>query len=381
MKTLRRCFLAMTLTLALSAGAAAVETSAFDFTDWNQVDYQSSVSILTSLGVVGGYADNSFRPDNRITRAEIAKIVSFLRTETVPQYQTVSYTDTADTWAGDYIEYCAEEGILTGYNGKFRPTDYVTARELAKALLVVLGQDSSAYVGNGWAEAVDADADELGIYNGYTVARDLYVTRQQACLLISNALQCPVQVEQEDGNKVYILDSMMEPLSLLQYRFDVIPVVGVVQANAQADLRDGMALKGNLLHIAGYSKDFVVSEEVANDMSLLGRNVTVYAQFFDDHNRIYGVPMVVKDTGYTGENLHLSDLSMVMEYGNLKWGADTTYYIDYDRVNQAALDLLQPNDTITIFDYEGDNIIDLVLVKRAPTPAPEETEEATTVKN
>ena len=105
MKTLRRCFLALTLALALSAGAAAVETSAFDFTDWNQVDYQSQVSILTSLGVVGGYADNSFRPDDPITRAEIAKIVSFLREDAVPQYTTSSYTDTADTWAGDYIEY------------------------------------------------------------------------------------------------------------------------------------------------------------------------------------------------------------------------------------------------------------------------------------
>ena len=123
MKTLRRCFLALTLALALSAGAAAVETSTFDFTDWNQVDYQSQVSILTSLGVVAGYADNSFRPDDPITRAEIAKIASFLREDTVPQYTTSSYTDTADAWAGDYIEYCAEQGILGGYNGQFRPKE------------------------------------------------------------------------------------------------------------------------------------------------------------------------------------------------------------------------------------------------------------------
>ncbi len=377
MKTLRRCFLALTLALALSAGAAAVETSAFDFTDWNQVDYQSQVSILTSLGVVGGYADNSFRPDDPITRAEIAKIVSFLREDAVPQYTTSSYTDTADTWAGDYIEYCAEQGILGGYNGQFRPKDYVTARELAKALLVVLGQDSSAYMGDGWSEAVDEDADALGIYNGYTLARDLYVTRQQACLMISNALQCPVQVEQQDGSRVYILDEMMEPLSLLQYRFEVIPVVGVVEANAQVDLRGGGSLDGNLLHIAGYTKDFEVSEEVANDMSLIGCNVTVYARFFEDYNRIYGVPQVVKDTGYSAGNLRPSELPVVMEYGNLQFGNDTTYYINYERVNRAAIDQLQPQDVLSIFDYEGDNIIDLVLVTRTASTE-SSTEDETT---
>ena len=294
MKTLRRCFLALTLTLALSAGAAAVETSAFDFTDWNQVDYQSQVSILTSLGVVGGYADNSFRPDNRITRAEIAKIVSFLQEDTVPQYTTSSFTDTADTWAGDYIEYCAEQGILGGYNGQFRPKDYVTARELAKALLVVLGQD------------------------------------------------------------------------------------GVVEANAQVDLRGGGSLDGNLLHIAGYSKDFQVSEQVANDMSLVGCNVTVYARFFEDYNRIYGVPQVVKDTGYSAANLRPSELPVVMEYGNFQFGNDTTYYINYERVNRAAIDQLQPQDVLSIFDYEGDNIIDLVLVTRTAATESTPEEETTT---
>ena len=41
--------------------------------------------------------------------------------------------------------------------------------------------------------------------------------------MISNALQCPVQVEQQDGSRVYILDEMMEPLSLLQYRLRSFP--------------------------------------------------------------------------------------------------------------------------------------------------------------
>lgn len=377
MKTIRRTFLALTLALALSAGAAAAETVAFDFTDWNEVDYQSSVSILTSLGVVGGYADNSFRPNNYITRAEIAKIAAYLREETVPEYTTSSFTDTETTWAGDYIEYCAEQGILVGYNGRFRPNDYVTVRELTKVLLVVLGQDSSNYVGNQWAENVDADAEELGIYDSDTGDRNVYATRQQACQLISNALQCPVLVEQENGDVVYVLDNMMTPMTLLQYRFNVIPVEGVVEANAQADLRDNTPLEGNLIHIAGYSKDFRVLEEVANDMSLLGRPVTVYARFFTDENRVYGVP-TVRSSGYAAEDLQPAELEVILQKGELDFTSATSYYLNYVKTDSSLLNDLQSDDRITLLDYQADDIVDRVLVSRPiPDPCPEEGEEAT----
>lgn len=377
MKTIRRAFLALTLAMALSAGATAAETVAFDFTDWNEVDYQSSVSILTSLGVVGGYADNSFRPNNYITRAEIAKIAAYLREETVPEYTTSSFTDTETTWAGDYIEYCAEQGILVGYNGRFRPNDYVTVRELTKVLLVVLGQDSSNYVGNQWAENVDADAEELGIYDSDTGDRNVYATRQQACQLISNALQCPVLVEQENGDVVYVLDNMMTPMTLLQYRFNVIPVEGVVEANAQADLRDNTPLEGNLIHIAGYSKDFRVLEEVANDMSLLGRPVTVYARFFTDENRVYGVP-TVRSSGYAAEDLQPAELEVILQKGELDFTSATSYYLNYVKTDSSLLNDLQSDDRITLLDYQADDIVDRVLVSRPiPDPCPEEGEEAT----
>ena len=46
---------------------------------------------------------------------------------------------------------CAQNEIVAGSNGRFRPADHVTLRELAKMLLVLLGEDSARYVGAGWA--------------------------------------------------------------------------------------------------------------------------------------------------------------------------------------------------------------------------------------
>ena len=62
----------------------------------------------------------------------------------------------------------------------------------------------------------------------------------------------------------------------------------------------------------------------------------------------------------------------------LKFGNDTTYYINYERVNRAAIDLLEPQDVLSIFDYEGDNIIDLVLVTRTSAAESTPKDETTT---
>lgn len=379
-KLIRRTLLALSIAFALSAGVAA-EMFAFNFDDWDAVDYQPQVARLTSLGLFGGYQDNTFRPDNCITRAETAKLISCLQVDTVPQYTTFRFTDTTNSWARDYIEYCAQKGILSGYNGQFRPNDYVTIQELAKVLLVVLGQDSSRYVGSQWAQMVETDAQAMGILDGYIGERNQYATRQQACLLIGNALQCPVLVEQKEGETAYVLDSMMTPMSLLQYRFNVIPVVGVVEANAQVDLRDNTPLEGNLIHIAGYSKDFLVTEEVANDVSLLGHTVMVYAQFFTDQNRVYGLP-TLRDTGYIGEDLRPVELALIMEYGQMTVSTATSVYLNYTPADCSILDTLQLEDRITIFDYQQDGRIDCVLVSRPISdPSPEESEDATTAQS
>ena len=93
-----------------------------------------------------------------------------------------------------HMEMCIRdrEGIIGGDGlGSFRPKDNVTAQELAKMLLVILGQDPESYSGAGWAERVNADAQSFGIYYGLTAQVSQPVTRDNACLLIYNAMRCP----------------------------------------------------------------------------------------------------------------------------------------------------------------------------------------------
>lgn len=374
MKRLVSLFLVLLLLTSVVVGVQAADVAASRFEDWDQISYQAEVAMLTDLGLLSGYADGTFRPYNCITRAEISKIIATLLTDTVSPATTDHFTDTAGNWARDFIEYCAGAGVLSGgADGTFRPNDYVTIRELAKLLLTTLGHDPEQYTGVGWTAAVDTGAAELGIYDGIDGDRSLYVTREKACQMISSALQCPVvEAYDEDGEQQYVIDSMMSPMSLLEYRFAVIPVTGVVVADAVADLRDSTPLDGNLIHIDGYTRDFLVTEEVANDTALLGRTVTVYARFYTDYNQVFGLPSL--RSGESTATLSSSaELYAIVDYGALRFDSETRFYKDLQQDDVNCLGTMVPGDTVTIIDHESDGVLDFVFVTTAPDPEiPEE---------
>ena len=251
--------LSMLLLLALPAGAAE-KTPAF--ADAGDIRNGYAVRMLVDLGLIVGDNDGNFRPAAPITRAETAKLIACLCTDTFLQTGGASFADTAESWARDYIAYCASRGIVGGSGGYFRPQDDVTAQELAKMLLVVTGSDGARYTGAGWSERVNADAEKYGLYHAFSGRYDLPVTRDDACLLIYNAMQRPaVDGENADGTPRYVLDALMNKRTYLEVRFDAVrgniseiktlctgsgTTKGVdadaVDAVTEANLDDGVAL-------------------------------------------------------------------------------------------------------------------------------------------
>ncbi|MCI8526080.1 MAG: S-layer homology domain-containing protein [Oscillospiraceae bacterium] len=379
MRRLKWLFLLLVLALGLSCGAAAADVTAARFRDWEEISHQPEVAMLVDLGLVSGYGDGAFRPLNCVTRAEVSKIVTGLLTEARPDAAAPGrFRDTAGCWAEDYIQFCADRGVISGdAEGNFRPGDNITARELAKVLLAALGCRTDGYTGAQWSESVDADAEQLGLYKGYSKDRSLFITREDACLLINNALQCSVITGYgADGAPQYALDDMMSPKSLLEYRFQVIPATGVVEANAVADLRKaGAALEGNLIHIGGYTRDFVVSEQTAADASLLGRRVTLYARFYPTFNQVFGMPSVRAEEA----SLTLAgpqELQAILDYGAMTLSADVLYFEDLMPATAASLDAMVSGDTVTVVDHEGDGSVDMVFITKAPAAEAPSAEES-----
>ena len=89
-----------------------------------------SIERWSANGIVTGYTDGSFRPDQTITRGELAALLARVFAWTDQAENT--FTDLPeDSWCTDYVLCAAEAGVLQGSGGLVRPEAAVTRQEAA----------------------------------------------------------------------------------------------------------------------------------------------------------------------------------------------------------------------------------------------------------
>lgn len=106
--------------------------------------YNNAVSTLCNMGVIGGYADGTFRPDAPISRAEFAKIaVSFTQNTGSATYNY--FTDVKPTdWFAPYVTAAKDAGLIEGYSdGSFKPESEITRAEACAIVNRTLGRKPS----------------------------------------------------------------------------------------------------------------------------------------------------------------------------------------------------------------------------------------------
>ena len=90
--------------------------------------YNTAVSTLSSMGIITGYPDGTFRPDAAITRAEFAAIAA--RFDNDGDKTAAKFSDIATHWAKDDISIAYNNGWITGYpDGTFGPQRDITRAE------------------------------------------------------------------------------------------------------------------------------------------------------------------------------------------------------------------------------------------------------------
>lgn len=100
-----------------------------DYTDVAEGDwYNNAVSTLSKAGILNGYEDGSFQPNGNITRAEFATIAARFFEATYEGEDL--FPDIEGHWARDYINQAAHAGIVNGYeDGTFQPQENITRAE------------------------------------------------------------------------------------------------------------------------------------------------------------------------------------------------------------------------------------------------------------
>lgn len=107
------------------------------FTDVSDTDWcYDAVAYVYERGIMNGYSQDTFGPQNRLSRAQLAQILYNL--EGRPQTDSVSgsYGDlTPGAWYEDAISWAVKSGVLSGYaDGNMRPNQAVSRQQLAAML-------------------------------------------------------------------------------------------------------------------------------------------------------------------------------------------------------------------------------------------------------
>ena len=90
--------------------------------------YTCAVSTLSKMGIIKGYEDGSFKPDASISRAELAAIAA--RFDPDGDKTPATFSDVSSHWAKDEISIAANHGWIKGYeDGSFKPDQKITRAE------------------------------------------------------------------------------------------------------------------------------------------------------------------------------------------------------------------------------------------------------------
>ncbi len=169
--------------------------------------YKKAITTLSTLKVIDGYTDGTFKPDGAITRAEFTKLIVFMLGFQNFTSDTNDFTDVADDhWAKNYIQTAYGLGIISGMgDGTFAPDAPVTYEQALKMIVCTLGYETFAQaiatpqpVGS-WADGYIKQANSLEITKG---VQNASYTAGASRGVIAQVLYNSLEVEMYENNGV-----------------------------------------------------------------------------------------------------------------------------------------------------------------------------------
>lgn len=281
MKKIVSLVLAISMVMSMFVSAFAASTTFEDVTDPNCA---GAIEALVELGVVNGMPDGTFAPENKVTRAQLAKmlvlctgIVEGMSEAEAEEYfadyaDNKVFNDVEGHWGAGYVNAAAQLKLISGYpDGSFKPNKDVSYAEAITMMIRALGYGNVVDAEGTWPVAYTAKARELGLYDNVkgAVAGDAAI-RGNVAILLWNMLTTPMWKIQEEsegnGMTSYAAGELMLNVKFPDYKYveeAVIESITVVDQDVTIVLDDGTREGVSALANGQYLPNLLIGMEVS----------------------------------------------------------------------------------------------------------------------
>lgn len=223
---------ALVLCLTVSLLFSAIPVGAVSFSDLNGALYQTAITHLSNIGIIKGYEDGSFRPDEVMTRGEFAVVMAnlFGAGEEQSIFPNPYFYDVPEEhFAKNSIIYCIHLGLMEGYgDGYFHPDQPITYAEAVKIMVSALGYYPLAVNKGGYPTGFLTQANELSVLKGIRKNASEKILRGEIAQLAYNALNVSLLEETSFGNNTG-LEAKGNTILSKYLKMDI--VQGIVSSN------------------------------------------------------------------------------------------------------------------------------------------------------
>ncbi len=281
-KKITALFLVAIMLLATSQAGFALTFS--DVTE--NTKYGEAMTSMAALGLLKGYEDGSFKPENTITRAEFAAVMtraigmeSMINTTTSREIFTDMIKNGSDHWATGYVRIAYDRGIILGMgDGTFAPDSPVTYEQAVKMIVCALGREAAAIDAGGWPGGYIAVANNIGLTdNAIHSPTNGPASRGIVAQLVYNALDIPLWEAAVGGSMMPTTNTLLrDRLKVNSFKnMMVTEVDGVLSVNpGTSNVRNGQLVLESGSNVGVYDYTQAISSDEARNF--LGHYVSGY---------------------------------------------------------------------------------------------------------
>lgn len=328
------------LTTLVMLSSVLCNTAFAAFIDVNDSHpHRKAITTLSTLNVIDGYEDGTFKPDGAITRAEFTKLIVFMLGFQNFTHEKYDFTDvSADHWARNYIQTAYSLGIISGMgDGTFAPDAPVTYEQALKMVVCTLGYEyfaqavAAPQTPADWADGYIKQANTLGITNDVTNA--LYkegASRGVIAQVLYNSLETPIYEKNGQSWQKTEKTLMNDYLKVKELKGVLTGVADYVTEDCSASLLDEqMCIKKNdgeevFLNYSSFTQN------VTDISKYLGTTLTVYYRQLTSNDEKMLVIIDTESTKNTAIELTHEDLK---EFS----GNTLKYYVSDNKTESAKL--------------------------------------------